>query len=113
MVNSIRGGPLALQQFQIDGDAGKWGNFRISAGWFSVAVAQRIRRNNNDEMWESLGVYCGQEMDGSLVVRVIVFNPDWAAPMQIARIVSRPDDSQELLTPIGFNLDHIALDDLG
>ena len=101
-----------LHEFQINGDAAKWGKFRIEAGWFSLAAAQRIKRNSKEEMWESVGVYCGQEMDGALVIRVIVFNPDWGAPMQIARIVSRPDDPQELLTPIGFNLDHIALNDL-
>jgi hypothetical protein len=98
--------------FRINGDAGKWGQLRIEAGWFSFTVAQKIRQAGAETMSESLGVYCGQELDGALVVRVIVFNPDWGAPLQIAKIVSRPDDPEELLTPVGFNLDHVALGDL-
>lgn len=102
-----------LQEFQVNGDAGKWGQFQIQAGWFSLSLAQRARRSGKQEMHESVGVYCTQGLDGSLTIRVIVFNPDWPAPMQIARIVSRPDDPEELLTPIGFNLDHIEFGDLG
>ncbi len=102
-----------LPEFQVNGDLGKWGQIRIEARWFSLAGAQRIRRGGADQMWNSVGLYCTQEMDGSLVMRVIVFNPDWDTPLQIARIVSRPDDPEELLTPLGFNLDHVAVRDLG
>jgi hypothetical protein len=109
MFDPMGGTPAKFQEFRVDCEAGKWGKVQVEAAWFSIAIAQRIKRNGNHEMLESVGVYCSQELEGALVIRVIVFNPDWDAPMQIARIVSRPDDPRELLTPIGFNLDHISL----
>lgn len=102
-----------LPAFRVSGDTGRWGKLQIEAGWFSISIAQKIRQAGEEMMWESLGVYCTQEMDGQLVIRVIIFNKDWDSPLQIARIASRPEDGEELLTPIGFNLDHIAARDLG
>ena len=115
MSGQPEGKNLRLPPFRVTGDAGKWGKFQIDAGWFSFAVAQKFRQAGAEPegMWESLGVYCTQELDGELVIRVIVFNKDWDSPLQIARIASRPEDGEELLTPIGFNLNHVAARDLG
>jgi len=33
-----------------------------------------------------------EDEDGTLVIRVVVFNPDWDEPLQIANIKSRPQD---------------------
>ncbi len=101
-----------MHEFEIAGDAGKWGQLRVQAGWFVVRFFQKIRRAGKEEMFESMGVYCGEDQGGGLAIRVIVFNPDWEAPMQIARIVSKPNDPVEYLTPVGFNLDHVSLDAL-
>jgi hypothetical protein len=101
-----------MHEFEIAGDAGKWGQFRVQAGWFVVRFLQKIRRAGEERMFESMAVYCGEERDGALVIRVILFNPDWGAPLQIARMVSRPNDPAEYLTPVGFNLDHVSLDAL-
>ena len=89
-----------------------WGEILINAKWFSFSCAQRIRRSGVEEMFESVGLYFTQEADGALVIRVVVFNPDWDAPLQIARMESRPDSPEDLLTPLGLNLDHIALKNL-
>ena len=115
MSGQTEGKNLRLPPFRVTGDAGKWGKFQIDAGWFSFSVAQKFRQAGAEpeSMWESLGVYCTQELDGELVIRVIVFNKDWDSPLQIARIASRPEDGEELLTPIGFNLNHVAARDLG
>lgn len=86
-----------------------WGEILIDAKWFNFTCGQRIRRDGREEVLESVGLYFTQEPDGALVIRVVVFNPDWEAPLQIARIESRPDSSEDLLTPLGFNLDHISL----
>jgi len=99
-------------EFEIAGDAAKWGRFRVQAGWFTLSISQKIRRAGTEQMFESMGVYCGEEKDGTLAIRVILFNPDWGAPLQIARIVSRPNDTEECLTPVGFNLDHVSVDAL-
>jgi hypothetical protein len=73
----------------------------------SVRVSQRVRRGGIEEMWDSVSVYAQEEEDGSLVVRVLIFNPDWDEPLQIACIRSRPGDAAGL-TPLGCNLDHVA-----
>jgi hypothetical protein len=54
-----------------------------------------------------VGVYAQEEEGGSLVVRVLVFNPDWDEALQIACIRSRPGDVAGL-TALGCNLDHVA-----
>jgi hypothetical protein len=73
--------------------------------WFRIE--QRIRRAGALEMWNSLSVYCEQEASGALLVRVVIFNPDWDGPLQIAAIRSWPNDSKNL-TPVACNLDHVA-----
>ena len=73
--------------------------------WFRIE--QRIRRAGALEMWNSLSVYCEQEASGALLVRVVIFNPDWDGPMQIAAVRSWPNDSKTL-TPLACNLDHVA-----
>jgi hypothetical protein len=73
----------------------------------SVCIGQRVRVDGIEEMWDSVGVYAQEEEDGSLVVRVLVFNPDWDEALQIACIRSRPGDAAGL-TALGCNLDHVA-----
>jgi hypothetical protein len=85
------------------GDAGQ----SLAGAALSVRVSQRVRRGGNEEMWDSEGVYAQEEEDGSLVVRVLVFNPGWDEALQIACIRSRPGDVAGL-TALGCNLDHGA-----
>lgn len=73
----------------------------------SLFVGQCLRRNGHEQMWNSVVVHCAEEEDGTLVVRVLVSNPDWEEPLQIACIRSRPGDT-ECLTALGCNLDHIT-----
>lgn len=72
-----------------------------------VRVAQSIRRRGTEEMWDSVAIESMAEPDGTLVLRVIVFNPDWDEPLQIASIRSRPRDLDSL-TPLGCNSDHVV-----
>lgn len=89
-------------------DAGKAGRFRVDTDSVSVTVGQRVRRGGGQEMWDSVAVEGREEQDGTLVVRVLVFNPDWDEPLQIACIRSRPRDP-ECLTTLGCNLDHVSI----
>ncbi|MGB6875384.1 MAG: hypothetical protein WBD87_05065 [Candidatus Acidiferrales bacterium] len=59
-------------------------------------------------MWDSVAIESTAEQDSTLVLRVIVFNPDWDEPLQIASIRSRPQHL-ESRTPLGCNLDHVDL----
>jgi hypothetical protein len=94
--------------FLVDYEAGRAGHFRGKSDALWIRIGQRIRRHNRREMWESIAVEGKHLPDGSLLVRVLVFNPDWDEPLQIASIRSRPSDP-ECLTALGCNLDHIAV----
>lgn len=74
----------------------------------SVTVGQMIRRHGRKEMWDSVGVYAEEDRDGTLLVRVVVFNPDWDEPLQIACIRSRPQDKASEMA-LGCNLDHVGM----
>jgi hypothetical protein len=93
-------------KFQVSCRATNENRLCVGTDSLSVTVSQRVRRDADEEMWESVGVYAQEDEDGSLVVRVLVFNPDWDEPLQIATIRSRPRDGA-CLTPLGCNLDHV------
>jgi len=94
--------------FRLNCDAGRAGRFRAESDSVSVTVSQRIRHLGTQGMWDSVVVEGKAEQDGTLVVRVLVSNPDWDERLQIAWIRSRPDDP-DCLTALGSNLDQIAL----
>jgi len=94
--------------FRVSCDAGNTGKFQAETNSLWVRVAQRISRRGTEEMWDSVAIESTAKPDGTLVLRVIVFNPDWDEPLQIASIRSRPRDLDSL-TPLGCNLDHVVL----
>jgi hypothetical protein len=79
----------------------------FTAAGLSVFVSQWIRKGGREILWDSVIVRCEEERDGTLTLRVIVANPDWDRPLQIAYIRSRPGDT-ESLTPLASNLDHVT-----
>jgi len=92
--------------FRLSCDAGDASQFRADADSVLVTVSQRIRHHDTQGMWDTVVVEGKAERDGTLVVRVLVFNPDWDERLQIACIRSRPDDP-DCLTALNTNLDHI------
>ncbi len=78
------------------------------ANGLAVAVGQMIEQNGQQKIWDSVLLLCKEESDGTLTIRVIVSNPDWNGPLQIACTRSRPQDS-ESMTPLACNLDHEEL----
>lgn len=94
--------------FRVSYDAGKVGRFQAETDSLWVRVGQRVRRRGTEEMWDSVAIESTAEQDGTLILRVIVFNPDWDEPLQITSIRSRPQDL-ESFTPLGCNLDHVVL----
>jgi len=94
--------------FRVSCDADKPGRFLVDTDSLWVRVGQLVLRQGTQEMWDSVAVEGKKDQDGTLVVRILVFNPDWEEPLQIASIRSRPHDP-ECLSPLGCNLDHVAL----
>ena len=93
--------------FQLNCKAASAGAFRVGTDSLTLTVAQRVRRNGVEEMWDSIGIYAEEDPDGTLIVRVLVFNPEWDEPLQIACIRSRPQDVS-CFTPLGCSLDHVS-----
>jgi len=95
------------RKFEVHCRAGDAGELCVGAESVSVKVGQRLRREGGQEIWHSVGVYAKEEEDGTLVVQVLVFNPDWDEALQIANIKSRPGDGG-CDTALGCNLDHVT-----
>ena len=93
--------------FRISLQAGKIGSCELNPNVLSVQLAQHVLRQDVPEMWNSLSIFCEKEPSGALVVRVMVFNPDWDGALQIAELRSWPSDGSNQ-TPLGCNLDHIG-----
>jgi hypothetical protein len=98
---------IGEQPFQVSLQAGKIGSCEMNPDVLSVRVAQHILRADVAEIWNSVSVFCEREPDGALVVRVLVFNPDWDSALQIAELRSWPGDRSNL-TPLGCNLNHVS-----
>jgi hypothetical protein len=79
----------------------------IATTGMNAVVAQRIRRNGREQMWDSVIIRCAEEHDNTMAIRVFVSNPDWDELIQIAHIQSRPYDPSSL-TALGCNLDHVS-----
>jgi hypothetical protein len=95
-----------IDGFRVNCNADEAGRFLVETDSLWVRVGQRVLRQGTQEMWDSVAVEGKKEQDGTCVVRILVFNPDWDEPLQIACIRSRPHDP-ECLTPLGCNLDHV------
>ena len=94
-------------KFEVHCRDGNAGELCVGAESVSIKVGQRLRREGGQEIWHSVGVYAKEEEDGTLVVQVLVFNPDWDEALQIANIKSRPCDGS-CDTALGCNLDHVT-----
>lgn len=95
------------RKFEVECRAGSAGELRVGGESVSVKVGQRVRRDGTEEIWHSVGVYTKEEEDGTLVIQVLVFNPDWDEALQIASIRSRPYDAR-CEAAVGCNLDHVT-----
>jgi hypothetical protein len=93
--------------FHVSLQAGKAGSCEMHPNVLSVRLAQNVLRENVEEMWNSVSIFCEKEPSGALVVRVMVFNPDWDGALQIAELRSWPRDGSNM-TPLGCNLDHVG-----
>ena len=95
------------RKFEVECRAGDAGRLSVGSEFVSVKVGQRVRRDGAEEIWHSVGVCAQEDESGNLVIRVLVFHPDWEEPLQIATIKSRPGDGDCQAT-LGCNLDHVT-----
>jgi len=93
--------------FRIGCKASDGNRFHVQTDSVSVTVGQRVLRDEVPQMWDSVSVYAKQDIEGVLVVEVLVFNPNWDEPVRIASISSRPQD-ETCLTALGCCFDHVV-----
>ena len=80
------------RKFEVRCHAGNVGHLEVASDAVSVKIGQAIRKEGKEEFWGSLLVECKEQDDGSLMVEVVVFHPDWDEPLRIASIQSNPSD---------------------
>ncbi len=78
-------------KFQVNCDAGVHGQLRVASETLVVNVGQKIVRDGHTEIWDSVVVKCSEGQDGSCTVNVLLCNPDWEEPMQLACLRSYPN----------------------
>ena len=66
--------------FRVSCDAGNASQFQAEADSVRVRVGQRARRGGAEEIWDSVAIESTAQQDGTLVLRIIIFNPDWGHP---------------------------------
>ncbi len=78
-------------RFHVFCNAGDHGCLCVPSDTLVVNIGQRILRDGHAEMWDSVVLTCSEDEDGSALVRVLLCNPDWEEPLQIACVHSRPN----------------------
>jgi hypothetical protein len=64
-----------------------------------VTISQRILRDGKEQTWDCVLVQSREQLDGSLTTRVLICNPDWDEPLEVATIESKPEQGRaEILT---------------
>jgi hypothetical protein len=69
------------RKFQVSCKADPTGILAAAAKTVVVTVGQRVRREHQEEMWDSVSVSDGEHPNGDLMIKVLVFNPDWDEPV--------------------------------
>ena len=75
-------------KFQVNCDAGAYGQLRVASETLVVNVGQKIVRDGHTEILDSVVVKCSEEQDGTCTVRVLICDPDRDEPMQIVSVRS-------------------------
>ena len=91
-------------KFQVNCDAGEHGQLRVASKSLVVNVGQTIVRHGRTEIWDSVVVKCSEDQDGSCIVQVLLCNPDWEEPMQLACLHSYPDAGSPSQVPLFCHL---------
>lgn len=91
-------------KFQVNCNAGEHGQLRVTSETLVVNVGQTIVRDGRTEIWDSVVVKCSEDQDGSCIVHVLLCNPDWEEPMQLACLRSYPDTGSPSQVPLFCHL---------
>ena len=93
-----------LGDFQLTCRAAERAHLNVTTDEASFVVAQRIRLDGKEQMWESLQVSCHKDDDGCLAVQVLLWDPKSEEALQIALLRSRPDEIANNIEPLECDL---------
>lgn len=80
------------RKFEVSCHAGESGHLEVVSNAVSVRIGQCIRRDGKHQLWGSVLVESKEQDDGSLVLEVLIYHPDWEEPLTIATIRSNGGD---------------------
>jgi hypothetical protein len=78
--------------FQLRCDAAGAGSFSAITDRLSVTVSQKILRDGEEQIWDTVVVHSAAQPDDTLRTRVLLCNPEWDEPLEIANVESRSLD---------------------
>ena len=80
--------------FRIHCNAGAAGSLSAATERLSVTIGQRIVRWGSVQIWDGLLILANQQGDGTLLTRVLLCNPAWDEPVEIAAIESNVETTE-------------------
>jgi hypothetical protein len=101
--------PGLLPNFRVRCTAGKTASLDVAADSVSFTLAQRVSLQGRMQLWDTIGVNCRREDDGSLTVRVLLWDANVEDGLQIASLTSRPDDANPGQSSVKAELQHQVL----
>jgi hypothetical protein len=102
--------PNDLPNFRVHCDAREAGSLNVPADYVSFTIAQRVRLEGEEQLWESVQLHCQKEDDGTLTVQVLVLDPKQEHALQIAFLRSRPDENSTTCEPLECDLNPAKID---
>jgi hypothetical protein len=96
--------------FHVSCEASDAGSLRVAADNVSFTVAQRVRLEGEDQLWESIQLHCQKEDDGSLTVQVLLWDPGQESALQLAFLRSRPDEASGICDSLECDLNRKKID---
>jgi hypothetical protein len=96
--------------FRISCEARDAGSLHVATDHVSFTLAQRVRFEDAEQLWESVQLHCQKEDDGSLTVQILLWDPKLEDALQIAFLRSRPDETSANCESLEFDLIRKKLD---
>lgn len=76
--------------FHVKCDAGTAGSLSSGTEKVTVTISHKIMRDGREQMWDCVFLLSQRELDGGLRTSVLLCNPDWDEPLEVATVDSGP-----------------------
>src|SRR4051794_18173732 len=83
--------PFINNSFAVRCAASSAGSFSVGSERLSLIISQKIVRGGREQMWDWILIQSNCQSDGLLRTHILLCNPDWDEPHEIAKVESRMD----------------------